>query len=316
LKKKKRRKRKEVIMTKKCSVCQKSFTTKASLLQHATMTGHLKSKSSSKAKTKTNKVEGKASFECSTCHAIFTTKPQLKRHLLAKNHFTVSKSTTTKVKKSTNQTTEFSSTKGKKFGNGIFASFLLDSSGSMGSNDKWNGALTGLEDAFKRLDAKKDVVSLNHFNHEMQECFPPMTPGRVKMNQVRKTVKPEGGTALFDSMIGVLESWKQRKACTRDPFLVVVTDGCDEHSSKSRGQVVSAIQSSQIDHLQVILIGVGLSSHGSGWRDLCAIRDACSSMVTLWKVEDTGAKVAEILRRTVCQIVTRKSTKKKSFQFC
>jgi len=125
---------------------------------------------------------------------------------------------------------------------------IVDTSGSMvGKIDRARFALRRLLDTIRR----QDEVFVEAFNHQ-PILLQDFTDSRMLLAQAVASLRPVGGTALYDAILDGLHRVKrgrhQKKA------LIVVSDGVDTASLSSLHQVVNAARRSGV---LIYAIGIG-----------------------------------------------------------
>jgi Ca-activated chloride channel family protein len=123
----------------------------------------------------------------------------------------------------------------------ISLAVLLDTSGSMRIDPKWQNARDAVVKLASGLDRGRDRIALYTFDTELHEVQP-FTTTPAEVVGALKTVRPWGSTALFDAVEQtgrkLAEQGQWRRA------VVVVTDGLDNRShatAAGASAVVSAV---------------------------------------------------------------------------
>ncbi|MBI3300568.1 MAG: VWA domain-containing protein [Deltaproteobacteria bacterium] len=132
---------------------------------------------------------------------------------------------------------------------------IVDTSGSMFSKiDRARLALRRLVETIR----PQDEVFIEAFNHQPM-LLQDFTDSRMLLAQAVSSLRPAGGTALYDALLDGLRRVKsgrhQKKA------LIVISDGVDTASLSSLNQTVTAARRSGV---LIYAIGIGNPSGGFG----------------------------------------------------
>ena len=122
--------------------------------------------------------------------------------------------------------------------------FVIDISGSMsvgrklGSGSRLENATNNALRIFDKFTNENDHLGLVWFHHETQIRFP-LTPRcprlRKEIDATRRA--PLGGTAFYDALINAVKI----KPCSRNSYLVALTDGADCESEHSLLDAIEAL---------------------------------------------------------------------------
>lgn len=118
----------------------------------------------------------------------------------------------------------------------------LDTSGSMGDEDKLEFAKRGLV-KFVEKAAPQDRLGLVQFSSDTKVLVPltPMTPAnRTALADRVRGLYPDGGTAVYDATLQAYQAAQSGKA-DHIKAVVVLTDGLDRDSQRSLAQVLKTL---------------------------------------------------------------------------
>jgi Ca-activated chloride channel family protein len=125
---------------------------------------------------------------------------------------------------------------------------IVDTSGSMvGKIDRARFALRRLLDTIRR----QDEVFVEAFNHQ-PFLLQDFTDSRMLLAQAIASLRPVGGTALYDAILDGLH--RVRRGRHQKKALIVVSDGVDTASLSSLHQVLNAARRSGV---LIYSIGIG-----------------------------------------------------------
>jgi VWFA-related protein len=126
---------------------------------------------------------------------------------------------------------------------------LLDVSGSMGASGKLDQAKEVLSRVISTMRPADEILYLQ-FHVKVDEAVDFTSDSNRILSAIFQTTATESGTSLYDAIARGL--CYMRKARYRRQALLVITDGTDENSHRSLGDLVPIVQASQA---QVFVIG-------------------------------------------------------------
>ena len=141
--------------------------------------------------------------------------------------------------------------------------FLVDYSGSMkrvsDGSTLIEQALENVLNVFEEFIAVQDSVSFTLFDHQYNEIFPMSIKSAGMFDKIKHSPPPKrGGTAFFDSMIALLDTFP---AGGRNDWIIALTDGEDQHSKQTLADCMTAVKKS---HVNLFLIGFMVSNKLAG----------------------------------------------------
>ena len=145
---------------------------------------------------------------------------------------------------------------------------VLDTSGSMGDEDRLERAKDGLQ-VFLRNTAKQDRVGLMTFSDEINPLIPitPFPAVRTRLSQTIRNLIPDGGTAFYDAAVRGFEEVRGLEDLERINAIVLLTDGEDTDSSRSFQEAVEALRSQGDSENQVRVFTIAYSAGASGAQE-------------------------------------------------
>jgi Mg-chelatase subunit ChlD len=135
--------------------------------------------------------------------------------------------------------------------------FLLDKSGSM--LPKWSKAMDGIKEFFEPL--KNNLCTFVVFNDNMEV----LCNGKniKEINNILKDISPTGTTSLRDSVIEMVKLLENENI----DYFVLVTDGADTSSTKSKDEYLKAINTLKKRKIEIILIGDNINTKHRAQKD-------------------------------------------------
>ena len=135
--------------------------------------------------------------------------------------------------------------------------FLLDKSGSM--LPKWTKAIDGIKDFFEPL--KNSLCTFAVFNDNMEV----LCNGKniKEINNILQDISPTGTTSLRDSVIEMVKLLENENI----DYFVLVTDGADTSSTKSKDEYLKAINTLKERKIEIILIGDNINTKHRAQKD-------------------------------------------------
>jgi VWFA-related protein len=132
----------------------------------------------------------------------------------------------------------------------------VDTSGSM-VGEKWVAAQAALSRFVDDLLGSNDEVFLYRFDSQ-PELVHPWTNNRREVSQALNTIRPRGGTAMYDTVADAIPL--AQAGTRRKKALVIISDGNDTSSSTRVAELTQTIRQSEV---LVYAIGIDASG-GSG----------------------------------------------------
>jgi VWFA-related protein len=137
---------------------------------------------------------------------------------------------------------------------GLDIVLVVDTSGSM--RDALARSVAAVRLFLKNL-GPRDRVALVGFN-DLPRVLQPLTSEPRAVDQALDRLKPDGGTALYDTLV---TSAMDFKSSTRRRVVVLLTDGCDQNAMGtgpgSRHTLDQAVESCRQSHAVIFGIGLG-----------------------------------------------------------
>ena len=137
---------------------------------------------------------------------------------------------------------------------GLDIVLVVDTSGSM--REALARSVAAVRLFLKNL-GPRDRVALVGFN-DLPRVLQPLTSEPRAVDQALDRLKPDGGTALYDTLV---TSAGDLKSSTRRRVVVLLTDGCDQNAMGtgpgSRNTLDQAVESCRQSHAVVFGIGLG-----------------------------------------------------------
>lgn len=132
---------------------------------------------------------------------------------------------------------------------------LLDISGSM--FDKWDTTTCRSVSSFvkeqkKTFKGTNSIISLISFNHKINILE---EKKQLKyFNLDIKNIKPSGGTSIYDAILSTEKLFSNELL----NFLIIITDGEDTSSKKSKKDALSYIEKCKEKSIEVIYLGINV----------------------------------------------------------
>lgn len=143
---------------------------------------------------------------------------------------------------------------------------VLDTSGSMGDEDRLENAKDGLR-TFLAETAAQDRVGLTIFSDQIQPLIPvgPFQQNRARLEQTIGRLIPEGGTAVYDATAAGFNAVRELAGgdTSRINAVVVLTDGEDTDSSKSVDDLVADLDQGDTEN-RVRVFTIAYSAGAAG----------------------------------------------------
>lgn len=134
---------------------------------------------------------------------------------------------------------------------------LMDTSGSMGENDKIGQARTAAK-VFLDDQGGKNNLSLVEFNSAVRTLVPmaSLEQNRGDLNTRIDALRANGNTALYDALLASIDALQKNADNNRIQAIVLLSDGQDTSSRASLNDVVRAIQTARNGKAPILIIPV------------------------------------------------------------
>jgi Ca-activated chloride channel family protein len=145
---------------------------------------------------------------------------------------------------------------------------VLDTSGSMASQDRLKQAKAGLEVFFRGVEPQ-DSVGLTIFSDKIQPLIvpAPLSKNREQLRDRVRNLIAEGGTAFYDATIESFDAVREQKATDRINAVVLLTDGDDTDSQRTVEEVVQHLEAQGDSANRVRVFTIAYSTGATGARD-------------------------------------------------
>jgi Ca-activated chloride channel homolog len=145
---------------------------------------------------------------------------------------------------------------------------VLDTSGSMNTEERLQRAKDGLEVFFRGVEPQ-DSVGLTIFSDKIQPLIAPapLSKNREELRSRVRNLIADGGTAFYDATVEAFDSVRSQKATDRINAVVLLTDGEDTDSQAGVEEVVSHIQAQGDSPNRVRVFTIAYSSGATGARE-------------------------------------------------
>jgi len=143
---------------------------------------------------------------------------------------------------------------------------VVDTSGSMGDENRLPGAKAGLETFFREVSAN-DRLGLTIFSERIQPLVPilPFSQSRGRLRSTVRSLIADGGTAVFDATLDGYTRVRRLANRNRINAVVVLTDGEDTDSNHSAQDVTGrlAAQGDSASRVRVFTIAYSAGAEGA-----------------------------------------------------
>jgi Ca-activated chloride channel family protein len=145
---------------------------------------------------------------------------------------------------------------------------VLDTSGSMNTEDRLKRAKAGLEVFFKGVEPQ-DSVGLTIFSDKIQPLIAPapLSQNRDELRGRVRSLIADGGTAFYDATVEAFDAVREQKATDRINAVVLLTDGDDTDSQLGVDDVVRHIEGQGDSSNRVRVFTIAYSSGATAARD-------------------------------------------------
>jgi Ca-activated chloride channel homolog len=148
---------------------------------------------------------------------------------------------------------------------------VVDTSGSMNTEDRLKRAKEGLEVFFKGVEPQ-DSVGLTIFSDKIQPLIAP-APLSKNGNELQRRVRSliaDGGTAFFDATVEAFDAVREQKETERINAVVLLTDGEDTDSQLTANEVVEHLKGQGDSANRVRVFTIAYSSGATAAREQLA----------------------------------------------
>ncbi len=144
---------------------------------------------------------------------------------------------------------------------------VLDTSGSMATEDRLKRAKAGLEVFFRGVEPQ-DSVGLTIFSDKIQPLIAPapLSKNREELRARVRSLIADGGTAFYDATVSAFDAVRAQRATDRINAVVLLTDGEDTDSQVGVDEVVAHIKGQGDSANRVRVFTIAYSSGASGSR--------------------------------------------------
>jgi Ca-activated chloride channel homolog len=148
---------------------------------------------------------------------------------------------------------------------------VLDTSGSMNTENRLKRAKAGLDVFFKGVEPQ-DSVGLTIFSDKIQPLIAPapLSQNRDQLQTRVRSLIADGGTAFFDATVEAFDAVRKQKATDRINAVVLLTDGEDTDSQLSAAEVVEHLKGQGDSPNRVRVFTIAYSSGATAARDQLA----------------------------------------------
>jgi Ca-activated chloride channel homolog len=148
---------------------------------------------------------------------------------------------------------------------------VLDTSGSMNTENRLKRAKAGLDVFFKGVEPQ-DSVGLTIFSDKIQPLIAPapLSQNRDQLQTRVRSLIADGGTAFFDATVEAFDAVRKQKATERINAVVLLTDGEDTDSQLSADEVVEHLKGQGDSSNRVRVFTIAYSSGATAARDQLA----------------------------------------------
>jgi Ca-activated chloride channel family protein len=148
---------------------------------------------------------------------------------------------------------------------------VLDTSGSMNTENRLKRAKAGLEVFFKGVEPQ-DSVGLTIFSDKIQPLIAPapLSQNRGALQSRVRSLIADGGTAFFDATVEAFDAVRKQKATDRINAVVLLTDGEDTDSQLTAAEVVEHLKGQGDSANRVRVFTIAYSSGATAARDQLA----------------------------------------------